>query len=711
MAISSGKPTNQALKTQDVTRTAEAAHIAPARCGGNKRNWIFALLLVAAVVVAYQPAWHAGFVWDDDAYVTGNKLLWSSDGLKRIWFSFDSPSQYFPLTYTVLRLEYSLWGLHSAGYHWVNIILHATNALLLWQLIRKLNIPGAWLAAAIWALHPVQVESVAWITELKNVLMCFFFLLALLAWVEFVDGKPERKWFPYTLALVCCALSLFSKTTACTLPAALLLILWLKDRPLHVRRWVEILPFVAMSMGMGLLTIWWERFHQGTQGESFAMAMPDRLLLMSRTIWFYAGKLIWPVNLTFSYPRWNISMSDAWAYFWPALTIGCGLLIYYLRRYVGRSLEVGVLFFVLTLTPVSGAIMLYTFLYSFVADHYQYVASIGLIALAAAGLSIALGSKQKVLTAVAGSGLVLFLAFLTWRQCGMYTDIDTLWRITCARNPSSWMAHNNLGNCLRREGKSDEAIAQYQEVLRLKPKSAEAHYNIGMALTQKGELDDAIAQYRQAVQLDPKYSDAYINLGSALLHEGEVDDAMAQYLTALKISPNDATAHYNLGTVLLRQGKVDEAVAQLEQAVQINADYADAQSNLGTALLHQGHLGRATAHFQEALRINPQDAGACDGLAWILATVSDASSRDGKRAVELARHANQLAKGQNPVYLRTLAAADAELRRFDEAIQNAQAAITLAQVSGQSNLVELLNNDLKLYRAGRSFPSGKQMSP
>ena len=687
-------------------KTEEVAQWRPAM-GFGKRNWIFALLLVAAVIIAYQPAWHGGFIWDDDAYVTGNNLLWSSNGLKRIWFSFDSPSQYFPLTYTVLRLEYSLWGLHSTGYHWVNILLHAANALLLWQLLRKLNIPGAWLGAAVWALHPVQVESVAWITELKNVLMCFFFLLALLAWVEFVDGKPERKWFYYALAIIYYALSLFSKTTACTLPAALLLILWLKNCPLNVRRWTEIVPFVALGFGMGLLTIWWERFHQGTQGASFAMGIPDRLLLMSRAIWFYAGKLLWPVNLNFSYPRWNISVTDPWAYFWPALTIGSGLLIYHVRRYVGRSVEVGVLFFVSTLVPVSGAIMLYTFLYSFVADHYQYVASIGLIALAVAGMCIALRAKEKILAPVTGIGLALLLAFLTWRQCGMYADIETLWRITCARNPGSWMAHNNLGNTLRQEGKPDEAIAQYQEVLRLKPKSAEAHYNIGMALMLKGKVDDAISQYRQALQLDPNYSDAYVNLGSALLHEGTLDDAMAQYLAAVKIRPDDAVAHYNLGTVLFRQGKVDEAIAHLERAVQIKPDYSDAQSNLGSALLREGRLGKAAAHFQEALQSNPENAQACDGMAWLLATVSDISLRDGKRAVELAQHANQLAKGQNPLFLRTLAAANAQLRQFDEAIQNAQAAIELAQTSGQSNLVELLNNDLKLYRAGLSFPSGK----
>src|SRR5579871_932725 len=194
------------MTTEELTKTAKVTRPQSAVSLGSGQNWSIALLLVAAVIIAYQPTWHGGFIWDDDAYVTTNKLLSAPDGLRRIWFSLDSPSQYFPLTYTVLRLEYSLWGLNTTGYHWVNILLHAANGLLLWQLLRKLKIPGAWLAAGIWALHPVQVESVAWVTELKNVLMCFFFLLALLAWVEFVEGEPQRKWLNYTLAIVFYAL-------------------------------------------------------------------------------------------------------------------------------------------------------------------------------------------------------------------------------------------------------------------------------------------------------------------------------------------------------------------------------------------------------------------------------------------------------------------------------------------------------------------------
>ena len=265
-------------------------------------------LIVLLVFLAYLPALRGGFIWDDDAYVTNNPLLTAPDGLRRIWFTTDSPSQYFPLTYTVFRIEHSLWGFNPAGYHCVNILLHAINALLVWRLLKRLSVPGAWLAAALFALHPVQVESVAWITELKSILSLFFILLTLFCWVEFVGERSKRSW--YWLALVFYALALFSKTTACTLPAALLLILWLKAKPIGWRRLAQVVPFLAMGLGMGLLTVWWERFHQGTQGKLFSMGLLERLLVASHALWFYAGKLFWPVNLTFSYPRWAIEPAD-----------------------------------------------------------------------------------------------------------------------------------------------------------------------------------------------------------------------------------------------------------------------------------------------------------------------------------------------------------------------------------------------------------------
>ncbi len=279
-----------------------------------------AIAIVAGCFTAYIPAIESGFIWDDDKYVTANPLLSAPDGLYRIWFSTDSPSQYFPLVYTTFRAEYQLWGLNPAGYHAVNVAIHCINALLLWVILRRLSIPGAWLASAIFALHPVHVESVAWITERKNTLMLLFSLLSILCWVKFVfDNQTGRKAILlYAGSLLFFALALFSKATACMLPAALVLILWLKHSPDNSSRaWLQIVPYIAMGIGDGLLVMWWERHHQGTGYVNFGLSVTEKVLIAGRALWFYLWKLVWPVNLTFSYPRWNIDATDVWQYAWP----------------------------------------------------------------------------------------------------------------------------------------------------------------------------------------------------------------------------------------------------------------------------------------------------------------------------------------------------------------------------------------------------------
>ena len=453
---------------------------------GGKWEWIWGVFLLAATIVAYQQVWHAGYIWDDDKYVTTNPLLTAADGLKRIWFSLDSPSQYFPLVYTSFRFEHALWGLNPAGYHWVNILLHGANALLVWRLLRALRVPGAWLAAALFALHPVQVESVAWITERKNILMGFFFLLSLLSWVRFVETEAKDGWKFYGAALLLYVLALFSKTTACTIPAALLLILWLRRKPINLARLTQIAPFVVLGVAMGLVSIWWERNHQGTQGAIFSIGPIERILVASHAAWFYLGKLAWPAHLSFSYPRWPIFAADALSYFWLLLTAVVALLVWFGRRFTGRSVEVALLFFIATLAPVLGFIMLYTFRYSWVADHYQYLACIGPLALVAAGITIAFGrlGKAKVpMIVLVSAALLPALGLRTWKQGAIYADQETLWRATIAANPKSWMAYNNLATEVLRAGRTDEALLDYRKAIELDPEYAEAHYNLGNALS------------------------------------------------------------------------------------------------------------------------------------------------------------------------------------------------------------------------------------
>jgi tetratricopeptide (TPR) repeat protein len=525
-----------------------------------RAGWWQAAALAAAVILAYQPVWKAGFVWDDETYVTGNRLLVEPDGLRRIWFSLDSPSQYFPLTYSVFWLEWGVWGEFAAGYHWVNILLHAGNGVLLWGLLRRLRLPAPWLAAALFALHPVQVESVAWISELKNVLSLMFCLLAGRAWVEFGDGR-RGAWGYYAAALVFQALALFAKTTACTLPAALLLIFWLQGKRIDWRRVAQIVPFVAMGLAMGLLSVWWERNHQGAVGKEFEMGWTSRGLIASRALWFYLGKLFWPAGLSFSYERWNIDPGNAIQYLWLAAWVAAGVVI----ARSGRGVKIAALYYVAMLAPLLGFIVEYTFLYSYVADHYQYAASIGPLALAAAWLDRGLGRIGWGRNVVC-CGALLLLGTLTWRQCGHYADGETLWRATLRENPGSWMAHGNLGGALDLDGKTSEAIREYWEAIRLYADQPRVHYRLGLDLVRRGEVEEGLKQLEEAVRGEPGLAEAHNELGVALSRTGRWDEAMKEYREALELKPGYREAHYNLAKALREKGLTNEAAIQYEQA-------------------------------------------------------------------------------------------------------------------------------------------------
>ena len=541
-----------------------------------------ALLIVILTFVTYLPAWHGDFIWDDDYYLTNNPLLTAPDGLQKIWFSLQSPSQYFPLVYTLFRIERAFWGLNPTGYHFVNLFLHVANALLVWRLLARLKVPGAWLAGIIFALHPVQVESVAWITECKNVLMGFFFLLTLLNWIEFIDPKKPSRPFFYALALLFYALALSAKSTACTLPVALLLILWWQRKPIAWPRILQTAPFVLLGLAMGIIAIWWERFHQGTRGTSFTLNPLERVLVASRAVWFYLGKLLWPADLMFSYPKWNIDTSDSIAYGWILATGALGVVIYFARRKAGRGIEVATIFFVATLAPMLGFIMLYTFRYTFVADHYQYLACLGPIALLCAGIVrwTEANERGRYLRWIPAALLIATLSLLSWRQSSNYRDIETLWRATIAKNPGCWMAYNNLGSRRLEERRHDEAIGYLEKALELKPDLAEAQYNLGNCFLAKGESARAIQPYQASLQVRPNDTKTRTNLAICLATIGRTDEAIAEFEETLRSDPGSAEAHYNLGYLFKQLGRQDEALLHLREAVRLKPDYGQALEQL-----------------------------------------------------------------------------------------------------------------------------------
>ena len=664
-----------------------------------------ALVLIAATVFAYQPAWHGGFVWDDDVYIIKNPLLTASDGLRRIWLSLDSPSQYFPLVYTTFRFERSLWGLDPTGYHLVNIFLHIANALLVWRLLYQLKIPGAWIAGSIFALHPVHVESVAWITERKNVLMGLFFLLSLLAWRRFLDAPSPRGWRWYGLSLAAYALALSAKTTACTLPAALLLILWLEKKAITRARILQVLPYALLGLIMGLIAIWWERYHQGTHGDLFALGLLERLLVASRAVWFYLAKLCWPAELTFIYPQWKIDAGDPVAYLGLAGLLAVAFVIFRARSVAGRSIEVAALFFVATLAPMLGFIMLYTFRYTYVADHYQYLASIGPIALASAALvrlKENLG-KFRLVTSVAAAFVLGTLGLITWRQSATYRDIETLWTSTIAKNPQCWMAYNNLGIALAGRGDHDAAIAHYEKSIALYPTFANTHYNLANAFVEKGRFDDAISACRVAIELQPRDSDTHIALGNALSGKGAWEDAIAAYAKAVTLGPQNADAHYSLGNALEQTGQLEDAVASYETTLRISADIVEAHLNLGNIRMREGREAEGVIYYEKALAIQPDSTGALNNLAWAYSSARDRRLRQGEKAVVLAERANALERQTNSTVLHTLAAAYAQTSQFERAISTAEAGLAIAVRQGKTDLAEEFRREIQLYRQGLDY--------
>jgi len=431
----------------------------------------------------------------------------------------------------------------------------------------------------------------------------------------------------------------------------------------------------------------------------------ERILVASRAVWFYLSKIFWPSNLTFIYPRWNISPADLLGYIWLLAGIAACVAIYFLRRCFGRSVEVAAAFFVATLSPVLGFIMLFTFRYTFVADHYQYLACIGPIALASAGI-VSLSNKFAQYRAVIVSAAVLIVASLgtlTWRQAATYSDIEMLWRTTLARNPECWMAHTNLGLVLFEKGKIDDAIANYRSALQMQPDWWDAEYNLGTALLAKGQVDEAILHCEKAVSMRPTDPDAQVALGNLLAQKGWIDEAIAHYQKAITVRPDHFLARYGLGHALLEKGELDSAIQVCRSALLLRPLDADCHTTLAIALEEKGNPAEGIQHYQKALELAPKSIPTLTNLAWLLATSRDASLRNGPKAVELAGQADQLVGGTNILVLRTLAAAYAENGEFANAIRAAQSAMQLARMNGEDSLTTDLVQQIALYRLGMPY--------
>jgi tetratricopeptide (TPR) repeat protein len=581
-----------------------------------------AAIIAVAVFIAYIPSINGGFLLDDELYVTNTKVINASDGMYRIWCTTE-PVDYWPMSNTTLWIEWRLWGMKSTGYHLTNLILHIVEALLIWIILRKLPIPGAFLAAIIFALHPVNVQSVAWIAQRKNLTSMLFFLLSILGYLKYLSqgGKVQSsrehearaadhahsacvpgigRW--YWLSLAAFILAMLSKGSAAVLPVILLGIVWWL-RPWTRWDMVWTAPFFLVAAVLSGVNVWFQT--HGMEVAYRAVSFTDRLLGAGGVVWFYLYKALFPLNLVFIYPQWHIETGNPLWWLPLAAALAFTAVLWRYRKGWSRPLLFAWGFFCVALAPVLGLKDVGFMEHSLVADHYEHIAIIGVIALASAGFSNwhrHVWKKTHWITAVAFM-TVAALTFLTWRQSGPYHDALTLYKSILDKNPESWIAQNNLGIALDKAGQPDEAIKYYREAMRLKPNYSEAHYNLGFALVKLGRFPEAIEEYEQALRLKSDYSEAHNNLGIVLHKMGRLQESIEQFQLALRLKNDLPETHNNLGIALFQAGRHQEAIKQYKQAISLKPDYDKAYFNLGNAYKATRQREEAIENYRQALEL------------------------------------------------------------------------------------------------------------
>lgn len=578
-----------------------------------------ALALVAATLVAYLPVWRAGFIWNDSDYVTAPALR-SWAGLGRIWTEVGATEQYYPLLHSWFWLQSWVFGDAPLGYHVVNVLAHAGAAVLFALVLRRLDVRGAWWAAALFALHPVTVESVAWISEQKNTVSLVLYLAAGLAWLRFEERRSGAR---YAAATALFLAALLTKSVTATLPAALLVVAWWRRGRIDWRDDVRpLLPWLAAGAAFGLFTAWVEHGVVGARGAEFELNFLERALLAAQVSWFYLGKLVWPAELIFIYPRWEVSAAVWWQWLFPVALLGLLAGAWRLRTRTRAPLA-ALLFFLGSLFPTMGFLNVYAFQFSFVADHWQYLPMLGPLALVAAGAVRWVERREaevRRLAAIGALGLLALLGWHSWEQAKLYRDIETFYRETLAANPESWMSRTNLGLLLLETGRPAEiaeAVEHLREAARLKPARAEVVNNYGVALRAAGRTEEARDQFRRATELKAGYVEAEFNLALALADAGDVDGARAGYARVLAWRPTHVKAANNLGNLVLAERDAAGAEKLFRQALATAPDFPDARHNLGVALFAQRRAADAIPELRRAIELD----GERDITRWLLALV------------------------------------------------------------------------------------------
>lgn len=664
-----------------------------------------ALILLTTFLV-YLPALHGGLLVDDDGNIT-RPILQPLSGLYRIWFDPTFTAQYYPLLHTVYWLEHRLWGDSVLGYHLVTLLWHEIAITLVYIILQRIKVPGALLAAAIFALHPVMVESVAWICEQKNTLSTVFYLSAMLMYLDFDVSRRRSRYF---LASGLFALALLIKTITVTLPVSLLIIFWWQRGSLSWRRDVApLVPFFVLSAALGLMTVWVEHTYFHGEGADFTLTLAQRFLLAGRAIWFYLSKLIWPANLMFTYPRWTIDPNQWRQWIFPIAALATTFVLWAIRNRWRAPLAAW-LFFCGTLVPTIGIANIYMFIITFVADHFQYLASLGVFVLFASTVARSLARLPQYLRcagAVLCVLLVVALAVLSRQQSRLYGNVVTFYETALADNPNSWIAYNNLGKELADHGNPHGAMEHFRAALKIRPNFEMAHRNLAALLADDGRRSEAIQEYRAALALEPHDPQALNGLGLALINTGHPAEAIQHLAHAIHSDPSYADAHNNLGIALGSTGKTAQAIVEFRRALELNKNSANAHNNWGIVLSNMGDKSQAIEHFRNALRLNSNDANAHFNLAANLAELGQQ-----EEAITQFQQAIRVRPDFADAHLelaKTLVAAG----RSEEAIAAARRGIETVGSAGHHGSVNQLEEWLKRYQSEleRNNPQTKPEPP
>lgn len=563
-----------------------------------------AAVIVAAVFLVYLPAMKAGFVWDDD-YLLNDRLVKDGDGIARIWFS---PSEYddFPAARSLLWAQWQVWENDAAGYHATNIAIHALGAVLVWLVLRRLQVTGAWMAGLLFAVHPVNVATVAWISEQKNTLCLVFTALCLLAFLAF-EQNGRRRW--YATALVLFFLALGSKTAVVMLPVLLLGVTWYERGTLTGKTVLRTIPFFVLSLAAGLATVWF----QHTKAIGGDIVRPEGLLSRIATAgwapWFYALKTVFPANLMMIYPRWDLPHPNVLSFVPGLIYAVCFVAGWLLRKRWGRGPLLAVVAHALMLLPILGVVDMYYSRFSLVSDHLQYFAIPAVIALVVGAVAMLLqrAGRNAVRVGV-GVGLVIACVFgtLTYRRVGVFKNQETLWRDNVKRNPECWIGLGNIAVELAKRGEDAEAVRLLKTAVAIRPDFVKGWNNLGFIHSKIGQPKEAIGYLEQALAVKPTYAEAHKNMADVLANQRRDTEAEEHYLAAIEHQPHYAEAYSNYGSFLARREKLKQALWNFAKAVEVDPYFADAYFNLGAALLETGDTQAALQSFETAVDLKPE---------------------------------------------------------------------------------------------------------